>query len=301
MPSGLHARGAGPEQELGRWEPAGEHDWGSPDLPVRRRPDPERPRRSLRSSVLAILLAVVAGGVSGAIVALALDANTGAEETTLRPAAEGVPPMGRILTRVQESVVRIDVFAFQVPVAPLTMPILQESTGTGFVIDSGGLVATAAHVIAGATEITVTLQDGSTVSATVLGSDTDADLAVIRVGRGDLAPLALGSSAEMLLGEQVLAVGHALALEGAPTVSLGILSAIDRSITLSTGEVVDHLLQTDAAINAGDSGGPLINMAGEAIGINTAKVSTDIAENMGFAIAMDEALPVLEALRAGPA
>jgi S1-C subfamily serine protease len=249
--------------------------------------------------VLALVLSAIVGGVSGGLVAFLTSGETAAPPATITaPDGATSPPIGTILTRIEESVVRIDV-AGQAAVGPFGEMVGVQSTGTGFVIAAEGMIATAAHVVSGAERIIVTLDDGSTAAATVVGADTDADLAVIHIDRSDLVPLTLGRSADLLPGEQVLAIGHALALEGAPTVSLGILSAVDRSIALGGGETYEHLLQTDAAINAGDSGGPLVDMAGQVIGINTAKVSTEVAENMGFAIAIDEALPVLEALQAG--
>jgi S1-C subfamily serine protease len=244
-------------------------------------------------------LAIVAGGLSGAIVSLAIDgadAGQGAPAIASE-AGPGVPPISAILAEIKESVVRIDASA-HVNLGPGGQQIAAEATGSGFVLDADGSIATVAHVVEGAEAITVTLQDGSTAPATVVGSDADADLAVIRVERGGLAPAALGSSAQLEVGDMVLAIGHALALEGEPTASLGIVSAIDRSISTNT-TTYENLLQTDAAINSGDSGGPLVNAAGEVIGVNTAKVSSEVAESMGFAIAIDDALPVLEALRNG--
>jgi serine protease Do len=170
---------------------------------------------------------------------------------------------------------------------------LAESAGTGFVISADGLIATNAHVVSGAQTITITFSDGSTANATLVGSDSRADLAVVRAAKTGLTPLAVGSSAEMRVGDMVMAIGNALALEGGPTVSLGIISAKDRTIEAENGSL-SNLIQTDAAINEGDSGGPLVNASGEVIGINT--ISANLAQNIGFAIAIDEAMATINNL-----
>jgi len=169
--------------------------------------------------------------------------------------------------------------------------------GTGFVLSSDGFIVTNNHVVENGTRITVTFADGSEEAATVVAADPSRDLAVVQVDRTDLRPLAVGDSDDLRLGDQLIAVGYALDLNGEPSVTAGILSARERSITAPNGEQLVNLLQTDTAINPGNSGGPLLNGNGEVVGINTAIAGQ--AQNIGFAIAITPVLDVIGQLRAG--
>jgi putative serine protease PepD len=243
--------------------------------------------------LLLVLIAGVTGAVSGGLVATLVDEDgttTAIQQPDGREPPE-LPNIPLVIEEVRESVVSIEVTA-TVQLGPRTA--VEESAGTGFVLSADGMIATNAHVVSGAQKITVTFSDGATATATLVGSDTRADLAVIRATRTGLTPLAVGSSADMRVGDMVMAIGNALALEGGPTVSLGIISAKDRTITAQDGSSLSHLIQTDAAINEGDSGGPLVNASGKVIGINT--ISASEAQNIGFAIAIDEAMEVIDGL-----
>ena len=172
-----------------------------------------------------------------------------------------------------------------------------QGAGTGFVISSDGEIATNAHVVADATKIDVKFADGSTAAATVLGVDRTDDLAVVKVDKVGLTALTLGTSADLRIGEPVVAIGNALDLTGGPTATEGIVSALDRTIDTNEGEHLTHLLQTDAAINPGNSGGPLLTLDGKVVGINSA--GSQDAQNIGFAIAIDTAQPIIEQLQQG--
>ena len=175
------------------------------------------------------------------------------------------------------------------------------SLGTGVIISSVGEILTNAHVIEGATEIRVRLA-GETEprSVSLLASDRGNDLALLRMSGDGFEAATFADPGSVRLGDAALAIGFALGLDGAPSVTLGIVSALDR--TISQDDVfLDGLIQTDAAISSGNSGGPLVNAAGEVIGINTAvarDTATTSATNVGFAISVAEALPIIEALRA---
>ena len=171
------------------------------------------------------------------------------------------------------------------------------STGTGFVLSTDGYVVTNNHVVAGGDDTVVTFADGSTEAATIVAADPSRDLAVLQVARTDLQPLAVGDSDDLRLGDELVAVGYALGLDGEPSVTSGILSARNRTITEPNGEQLVNLLQTDTAINPGNSGGPLLNMQGEVIGINTAIAGQ--AQNIGFAIAITPVMDVIAELREG--
>jgi putative serine protease PepD len=168
--------------------------------------------------------------------------------------------------------------------------------GSGVVYRADGLVLTNAHVVDGATRVTVTTTgDRQARAATVVGVDTDKDVAVLRLSNTDgLDVAALGQSSSLRVGEDVVAIGNALGLRGDPSVTRGIVSALDRSLGELTG-----LIQTDAAINSGNSGGPLVNAAGQVIGINTAIAVSNNAQNIGFAIPIDEAKAVADRLVSG--
>ncbi|HEU4543635.1 MAG TPA: trypsin-like peptidase domain-containing protein [Jiangellaceae bacterium] len=177
--------------------------------------------------------------------------------------------------------------------------------GSGVIISSDGQILTNNHVVeaAGGGEIVVTFQDGSTATAEVIGTDPMTDLAVIQAeGVSDLQVADLGSSADLEVGEQVVAIGSPLGLDG--TVTTGIVSAINRPVTAGGQEgggtpTVFDAIQTDAPINPGNSGGPLVNMAGQVVGINSVIASTSISSGsigLGFAIPIDQASPIAEEL-----
>jgi S1-C subfamily serine protease len=192
---------------------------------------------------------------------------------------------------VTTSVVALDVLKRATD--PIGGSTFEQSSATGFVLAPGGFIATNAHVVKGAQRVTVTFSDGRTQGAALLGSDAQEDLAVVKVARTGLTPLDLAADHEVRVGEFVFATGNALALEGTPTVTVGIISALNRSITLNDGTELSHLLQTDAAISAGDSGGPLLTASGEVIGINSASASGGSVQNIGFAIPVSRARAVL--------
>ncbi len=139
--------------------------------------------------------------------------------------------------------------------------------------------------------------DGGTFDATLVGSEPSSDLAVIRIeGVTDLVPATLGSSGSLVVGEPVIAIGNALNLGGQPSVTTGIVSAVNRSIEGPQGRLSD-LVQTDAAINPGNSGGPLVDATGSVVGINTAILAD--SQNIGFAIAIDSAKPIIDRIQQG--
>lgn len=172
-------------------------------------------------------------------------------------------------------------------------------SGSGIVVDTNGLILTNAHVIEDADTVEVVFFDGTRAPATVVSSIAAEDIALIQVqGVTDTLPATLGTVEQVLVGDQVLAIGNALGLGGDPTVTLGILSAKNRQI--DAGRLsFENLLQTDAAINPGNSGGPLVNAAGEVIGINTAIIEG--SQNVGFAIAIDSVQDFLAGFAQGDA
>ena len=236
----------------------------------------------------------------GAVVDERVTANTVALD------AEIVTDSDEVLTpRVEMTDAgRLDVKAVLAAVAPSVVQIEIETedavfgggAGTGFIISPDGQVVTNAHVVEDAVTIKVMLSDGTVKSAELVQKDPTRDLAVLKI-KGDNLPAArLGNSAEVEVGDEVLAIGNALGLGDTPTVTTGIVSALNRQLQLA-GNRLTHLIQTDAAINPGNSGGPLVNANGEVIGVNTAIAGN--AEGIGFAISIDHARPVIETLQTG--
>ncbi|MEZ5145130.1 MAG: trypsin-like peptidase domain-containing protein [Acidimicrobiales bacterium] len=169
--------------------------------------------------------------------------------------------------------------------------------GTGVVISSDGDVLTNAHVVSGSTTMRVTLADGTEKGATLVGSLPDSDVALVRIDDpGELSAAELGSSEDVKVGDDVVAIGNALNLGGTPSVTEGIVSAKDRTIQ-APNVTLQNLIQTDAAINPGNSGGPLLNAAGQVVAINTAIISD--AQNIGFAIPIDGIKPLIDELKRG--
>ena len=294
-------------------DPVVEHAWGPPAAPpVTAPPGSEPPaagtgsgsgspgRGSARAALIGALVgALVAALVTaGAFVAFGRDHDSSSSDGTIRPASVIVRDgdIQAILRKVQPTVVRIDVNGLD-----------GQGTGTGFIVSSTGIIVTNAHVAANASTIDVTLSDNKThKTASVLGIDPTHDLAVIKISGSNYPVAELGDSGALEVGDSVVAIGNALALEGTPTVTSGIVSALNR--TISTGDslgsnepnvTLDNVIQTDAAINPGNSGGPLVDASGKVIGINTAIASPAEANNIGFAIAISSAKPYLDELETG--
>ncbi|MEY2592132.1 MAG: hypothetical protein QOJ67_4116 [Acidimicrobiaceae bacterium] len=250
-------------------------------------------RRGGRGPLLGIAVGAVVGALvaSGLVVALHDDpvpARTSAPAATIPSGA--AMDVRDVLAHVERSVVSIEVNGRD-------RQGLFGAAGSGVVISNEGLVLTNAHVIEGAQTITVIFADGSKEQAQIVGSLTQDDIALVKVDRTTgLSPATLGSSKDVQVGDEVLAIGNALDLGGEPSVTRGIVSAKDRSIH-DTGISLENLIQTDAAINPGNSGGPLVNARGEVVGINTAIIPD--AQNIGFSIAIDSVKPLIEDIKAG--
>lgn len=170
--------------------------------------------------------------------------------------------------------------------------------GSGVIASDDGLIITNQHVISGGEKIVVTLYNGVTKEAKKIWSDAALDLAVIKIKGNSLPKARLGSVEKLRVGESVIAIGNPLSMQFERTVTAGIISALNRTISVDNNGIssnMEDLIQTDASINPGNSGGPLINSDGEVVGINTVKVST--AEGMGFAVPIDLCIPVIERIR----
>jgi putative serine protease PepD len=248
---------------------------------------PGRARRGLGLAVGTLALSIVAGGLAGAVTG-----TRGPEDRIVELPQAAAPPAA-----AQGSIT-----AAAASVLPGVVSVRAgRATGSGFAIDRDGHVVTNAHVVEGASDVSLVLSNGRRVDARVVGSDEDNDLAVLQVAPGDaegLRALTLGRSAQLRVGEPVLAVGSPLGLEG--TVTAGIVSAVNRQARFGANRTRQTAIQTDAAINPGNSGGPLVNAAGQVVGVNTAiaTLGTNRSGNIGigFAIPVDRMTTIVRNL-----
>jgi len=172
--------------------------------------------------------------------------------------------------------------------------LVEQGSGSGIIISNDGYIVTNQHVIADATEITVILNTGTEYTATLVGADSKSDLAVLKINANGLTAATLGDSSKVEVGDLAVAIGNPLGQELAGSVTAGVISAVNRKMTIDNRSY--NLIQTDAAINPGNSGGALVNNKGEVIGINSVKMSQTGVEGIGFAIAMAEAKPIIDDL-----
>ena len=244
-------------------------------------------RRGLVPSL--VLVAVFAGGLAGAGAAhwVSLGEDPAQQAGTQLPqqrrgaAAAAVGTAAAAAAAILPSVVQVRAGA---------------STGSGFVLDERGHVITNHHVVEGETTVRLQLAGGRSISAVVVGSRASDDIAVLRVeDPSDLEPAVLGSSADLVIGESVIAVGSPLGLQG--TVTGGLVSALDREASLG-GQAAQRMIQTDAPINPGNSGGPLVDLDGRVVGVNTAIATLggqgSGSIGIGFAVPIDRAVDVAE-------
>ena len=175
--------------------------------------------------------------------------------------------------------------------------------GSGAILNQDGFIVTNNHVVEGATQMRAVLPDGRTYEARLIGRDPPSDLAVIKIDpkAGEQLPtLSFGDSSKLRVGEWVVAIGNALGLEGGPTVTAGVVSALGRDVAEPNGAILENVVQTDTAINPGNSGGPLLNMSGQIVGINTLGAgqtgSGYQAQGINFAISTTTARPIVDDL-----
>jgi S1-C subfamily serine protease len=249
-----------------------------------------------------VLAAAVAGGLVGGLIGLALDGNDSApsvsqpaEAAPLPTASSSASPAGNGLTpeAIYKSdapgvVVITDTQTQNVPATPFTPPGRNRvrALGSGFVLDKQGDIATNDHVVQGATAIRVGFSDGASYPATIVGTDPSTDIAVVRVNApaSALHPLAFESSSVLAVGDPVYAIGNPFGLDR--TMTAGIVSAVGREIEAPNGLTIPNAIQTDAPINHGNSGGPLLNTEGAVIGVNSQIENSTGGGNVGIGFAV---------------
>jgi S1-C subfamily serine protease len=247
-----------------------------------------------------IVMGLLGGVLLGTGVTLAVLGFAGVFEeptppTNPPPPSLTVPPPTSAPSVVVESGNATDVALRAIPsiVAVEVPSAFGLGGGSGVVYSTEGYIITNHHVISGADEVMVVFADGGRWATEVIGSDPLTDIAVLRVARQDLTPIDIGSSAGLTIGERAVAVGNPLALEGGPSVTYGIVSALNRTLEVETGTILYGLIQTDAPITRGSSGGALLDNEARLVGITTAIAVSDVgAEGLGFAIPIDMAIGV---------
>jgi putative serine protease PepD len=277
------------------------------------RPGAHGPRR--RAIALLVVLTAILGGGAGAGLVLATGAGDGTTTTTVTQAPSATSETSSTAGALNASTLYANTAAGVVDItsrgiasssgggSPFGGPSQSSTaTGTGFVVDGKGHIVTAAHVVQGASSISVKFQDATTRTARLLGTDEATDVAVLSVDTSGLTlhPLSLGSSAALGIGDQVAAIGDPFAYER--SLSTGIVSGLDRTISAPNGFTVAHAIQTDAALNPGNSGGPVLDASGQVVGIVdqiATNGSSDTSSGVGFAVPIDLVKSELGQLEAG--
>lgn len=267
------------------------------------RPEKKKSGSGILTKLLSIILAILlcfGGGYFGA--KTYMDNNpTEAKETTT------TQPQIKIETTGEEGVVAAVAKKALPSVVGITTTETVEGffgaqemkgVGSGIIVDKDGYILTNSHVVGDgkAKSIDVLLDDNSTVSARLLWNDATMDLAVIKVDKTGLVAADLGDSDHLTIGEKAVAIGNPLGLNFNRSVTAGYISGVGRTLTTRDGKAISNLIQTDAAINQGNSGGPLLNTRGEVIGINSAKIGGQGTEGLGFAIPINTAKEIVKSL-----
>jgi serine protease Do len=248
--------------------------------------------KAKRTPVLLLLLSSVAAGYVGGLASKGVSTSSTSQSAKLQIVSSEAEVISKVAKDVGESVVSIDVTGTSTTqdIFGFNRSVDQAAAGTGVIVDPKGIIITNKHVVpAGTSTVKVTLVDGTTLDAEVLARDPRNDIAFVKVKdlKGKTLKAAiLGDSTKLQVGQKVIAIGNALG-EFQNTVTSGIVSGYGRNITAGgqgSSEDLTNLIQTDTAINEGNSGGPLVNLSGEVVGINTAITSSSTGQSLGFSI-----------------
>lgn len=282
-------------------------DWHTPIGPTREKQAVYKERKKRNGFFSYMLIALVSALIGGLVVAYIAptylygniipfpetnnNMNKAGNETIKINTNDDINTVSAVAKKAMNSVVGItttttgqNLFGNEVPL---------QGVGSGVIVDSDGYILTNSHVIDGgnADDITVQFEDGSKTKAQVLWQDVTLDLAIIKVNEKNLPAAELGNSDELIVGEYAIAIGNPLGLQFQRTVTSGVISGLDRTIS-SENAVMENLIQTDASINPGNSGGALLDAEGKVIGINTAKIQS--AEGLGFSVPINIAKPIID-------
>lgn len=267
-------------------------------------PQPQAPER--KSRFRQFMVGALVGGLCGALVAsgafFAFGRDNNSSSSSPAPPATKTQEVARGSSTIGNGDVAAVVAKVEPAVVAITVNSSQgQAAGTGFFLSPDGYLVTNAHVVSGAQNAKLQLNDGRTLDANVVGRDASADVAVLKVNADNLPVVCTDDSNKVQVGDDVVAIGNALALKGGLSVTKGIISGPPRPGS-EIGSAIENVLQTDAAINPGNSGGPLVDANGCVIGINTAVASgtsDQPAQNVGFAIPITPAKTVVDDIKAG--
>lgn len=246
---------------------------------------PLRSRTFLRRVFCATALVIASLGLA------TLSADRALSQAGSGPAKKKEMTVPEVVAAIRPSVVTV--MTRGVPANPFQHPS-PPGSGSGLVIDEKGYILTNNHLVEGVKSVVVGLPSGRLTPGRVVGRDFLLDLALVKISASDLVAARLGQSSSLQIGETVVAIGNPFALKGGSTVTVGVVSALDRSILAPNGETLYDLIQTDAAINPGSSGGPLVDLSGQVVGINAAVAPS--AQAISYAISIDAALPNIQAM-----
>ncbi len=222
---------------------------------------------------------------------VALTADRASSQADSGPVKKKEMTIPEVVASVRPSVVTV--MTRGAPATPFQHPS-PPGSGSGLIIDDKGYILTNNHLVEGVKSLVVGLPSGRLTPGRVVGRDFVLDLALIKISAQDLVAARLGQSSTLQIGETVVAIGNPFALKGGSTVTVGVVSALDRSILAPNGETLYDLIQTDAAINPGNSGGPLVDLSGQVVGISAAVAPS--AQAISYAISIDAALPNIQAM-----
>lgn len=292
---------AAPQSQIDYYT-APQPSYATPQSGEQKKPKKKKERKRVGAGIVALCLIVsLLGGFGGAYLYGALAQNGAGDappvvyETPSNTPTSTAPQTGNSVADVAaqngESVVEISTETMAT--SSYLNNYVTQGAGSGVVLTADGYIVTCAHVISGATNVKVTLSDGVTYDAEVIGSDSVSDIAVLKINATGLKPVVLGDSNELVVGQQIIVIGNPLGSLGG-SVTNGIISALEREVIVSSQAMT--LLQTNAAINPGNSGGAMFNEDGELVGIVNAKSAGSGVEGLGFAIPINDAKPIIESL-----
>ena len=300
----------GGEHGYGRVAPNGTYSYSAPQQPPR---PPKKPKEKKKLGIGAVCALLVAAiilstglGIGGSYMLFGRNGTSGGSQTSSggstviyestepkvdTSSVSGSTDTAKVVAAVENSVVEITTET--VTTSTFFGQYVTQGAGSGVVVSSDGYIVTNNHVVDGATNIKVTLADKTTYDATVVGTDEKTDIAVVKINASGLTPAVFGDSSQIVVGQDVVVIGNPLGSLGG-SVTKGIVSALDRQITIDNQTMT--LLQIDAAVNPGNSGGALFNMQGQVIGINSSKIASTDYEGMGFAVPSKTAIDTANSL-----
>lgn len=262
---------------------------------------PKKERKFLKFFALILIGALIGGGIGSLITSNYIKNSLPYYSTNINNNETQIVNISKVIEleqsqiidvaeRVSPAVVRISTTQI---VSDLFFSYETSGLGSGYLISSDGEIVTNNHVVSDAKKITVTLSDGSEYDATIIGTDPSSDIALIKIDGKDLPYLSFGDSSTLKVGQSVIAIGNPYGLDH--TVTTGVISALERSLTFDDGTTLVGVIQTDAAINPGNSGGPLLTLTGDVIGMNTAIQQS--AQGIGFAISSSTIIKVISDIK----